>query len=326
MDYVLVTGGLGYIGSHTVIELIENGYTNIIIVDNLSNCSLDILNHIETLTNIRPIFIECDLRTDVFRLETIFSLHSILFVIHFAALKSVEESILFPMLYYQNNVIGTMNLIHVMQKFHCYNLIFSSSATVYGTVNSFPVKEDNITGQNITNPYGKTKYMIEEILKDISKADDHWSIIILRYFNPIGHRHSLLKENPSQKPNNLFPILRLVSENKIKKLQIYGNNHETKDGTCERDFIHVTDVAKGHIVALTKLKKSGLFIYNLGRGCSISVMELLKKTEQVNHISIPFEIVGKRNGDIPIIFANVTKAEKELKWKAMKTLDDMCQL
>lgn len=323
MEYYLVTGGTGFIGSHTIIELLNTNY-NVIIIDNLCNSKKTVLKDIQKITNKDLIFYEIDL-LNYDGLNEIFKTYKIVGVLHFAGLKSVSESIKNPLEYYINNINGTLNLLKIMEINSCKKIIFSSSATVYGDQES-PVSEKDPTGINLTNPYGKTKYMIEEILKDLYMSDRYWSIVILRYFNPIGaHKSGLLKENPNTIPTNIFPYILKVAKREYDKVNIFGNNYETKDGTGVRDFIHVVDLACGHVKAIKKLDNSGIFIYNLGTGIGTSVLELIKTFEKVNNIKIPYSFVEKRPGDLPKVYANVELAEKEMGFKTIFTIEDMCR-
>jgi UDP-glucose 4-epimerase len=320
MTYILVTGGLGFIGSHTVLELLDKLY-KIIIIDNLSNRSKDIL---KVLKNI--IFFPIDIRNRI-QLENLFVKYRISAVIHFAALKAVSESIMSPLQYYDNNICGTMNLLEIMKKYDCKKIIFSSSATVYGE-NNYPVTEDSPVGNGVTNPYGKTKYIIEQILGDLYNSDKSWAITILRYFNPIGaHPSGLLGENPNDTPNNLFPYLLKVGAKKLPVLTIFGNDYETEDGTCVRDFIHVVDLARAHVKALEQISEDQpkLRIYNLGTGKGTSVKELISIFEKVNNVVLEKKYAGRREGDLPYIYANTEKANKELDWQCIYTLEDMCK-
>jgi UDP-glucose 4-epimerase len=320
MTYILVTGGLGFIGSHTVLELLDKQY-KIIIIDNLSNSSKDVL---KVLKNI--IFLHIDVRNSL-QLENLFVKYRISAVIHFAALKAVGESIKSPLQYYDNNICGTVNLLEIMKKYDCKKIIFSSSATVYGE-NTYPVTEDSPVGNGLTNPYGKTKYMIEQILGDLYNSDKSWAITILRYFNPIGaHPSGLLGENPNDTPNNLFPYLLKVSAKKLPALNIFGCDYETKDGTCIRDFVHVVDLARGHVKALEQINETDpkLRVYNLGTGKGTSVKELIGIFEKVNNVVINHKYSERREGDLPIIYANTEKANTELGWKCIYTVEDMCK-
>jgi UDP-glucose 4-epimerase len=329
MNYILVTGGLGFIGSHTVVELLQNNY-NVIIIDNLVNSSKNVLNNIFKITQIsdknRLKFFNIDIR-DYFNIEMLFSKNKIIGVIHFAALKAVNESIKKSLLYYDNNINGTINLLKIMEKYNCKKFIFSSSATVYGN-NTYPVDENSSTGIGITSPYGYTKYMIEQILKDTYISDKSWSIVILRYFNPIGaHSSGLIGENPNDIPNNLFPYLLKVANNTLSELSIFGKDYDTPDGTCIRDFIHVVDLARGHIKALLLLDNSNtnIHIYNLGTGKGTSVLELIQSFEKVNKIKLNYKFVSRRDGDLPIVYAKTNKSLDELDWKCEYTIDDMCK-
>jgi UDP-glucose 4-epimerase len=318
---VLVTGGMGYIGSHTVVELLENNY-EVVIVDNLVNSKIDVLDKIEKITGKRPIFYQYDL-CDYQDLETIFKENKIDVVIHFAGLKAVGESCEKPLLYYQNNLISTMNLLDIMAKYNCKRLVFSSSATVYGKPKSLPIQED--FPLSTTNPYGSTKLFIEYMLKDLYKADSTWSIAILRYFNPIGaHQSYLLGENPNGIPNNLMPYIVKVATKELDHLNIFGNDYDTKDGTGVRDYIHVVDLAKGHIKAVEKvLTTNKVDCYNLGTGVGYSVLEMVELFKKVNKVDVPYKIVERRSGDISSCYADPTYALKELGFKAEKTLEDM---
>jgi len=320
MTYILVTGGLGFIGSHTVLELLDKQY-KIIIIDNLFNSSKNVL---KVLKNI--IFLHIDVRNRL-QLENLFVKYRISAVIHFAALKAVSESITNPLQYYDNNICGTMNLLEIMRKYDCKEIIFSSSATVYGE-NTYPVTEDSTVGNGLTNPYGKTKYMIEQILNDLHNSDKSWSITILRYFNPIGaHPSGLLGENPNDTPNNLFPYLLKVSAKKLPTLNIFGSDYDTEDGTCIRDYIHVVDLARGHVKALEQISKEQpkLRVYNLGTGKGTSVKELIGIFEKVNNVVINKKYSARREGDLPCVYANTDKANKELDWQCIYTVEDMCK-
>ncbi len=318
---VLVTGGMGYIGSHTVVELLENNY-EVVIVDNLVNSKIDVLDKIEKITGKRPTFYQYDL-CNYQDLETIFKENKIDVVIHFAGLKAVGESCEKPLLYYQNNLISTMNLLDIMAKYNCKRLVFSSSATVYGKPKSLPIQED--FPLSTTNPYGSTKLFIEYMLKDLYKADPTWSIAILRYFNPIGaHQSYLLGENPNGIPNNLMPYIVKVATKELNHLNIFGNDYDTKDGTGVRDYIHVVDLAKGHIKAVEKvLTTDKVDCYNLGTGVGYSVLEMVELFKKVNKVDVPYKIVERRSGDISSCYADPTYALKELGFKAEKTLEDM---
>ena len=318
---VLVTGGMGYIGSHTVVELIENNY-EVVIVDNLVNSKIDVLDKVETISGIRPKFYQYDL-CDKVLVRKIFSENKIDVVIHFAGLKAVGESCEKPILYYQNNLISTLNLLEVMKEFDCKKLVFSSSATVYGSPEKLPIKEN--FSLSTTNPYGSTKLFIEYILKDLYKSDNSWSIAILRYFNPIGaHSSYLLGENPNGIPNNLMPYIVKVANKELDHLNIFGDDYPTKDGTGVRDYIHVVDLAKGHIKAVEKvLSTNKVDCYNLGTGCGYSVLEMVELFKKVNVVDVPYEIVARRSGDIAECYADSTYAKEELGFICEKTLEDM---
>jgi len=326
---ILVTGGMGYIGSHTCIELIENGYS-IVILDNLCNSSPKVLDRIEELTGERPCFYEGDildkaLLNDIFEKEKNKG-EEVEAVIHFAGLKAVGESVAKPWMYYENNIAGTLTLLKAMEENNCKNIIFSSSATVYGNPAQIPITEECPKGE-CTNPYGWTKSMLEQIIMDIYKADNSWNSIILRYFNPIGaHKSGRIGENPNGIPNNLMPYITQVAVGKLEKLGVFGNDYDTPDGTGVRDYIHVVDLAKGHVKALDKIKeKSGLKIYNLGTGIGYSVLDIVKNFEEANDIKIPYEIKPRRAGDIATCYCSPKKAYEELGWKAENGIREMCE-
>ena len=317
---VLVTGGCGYIGSHTVCELLKNNY-EIVIIDNFSNSKKDVMTKIETLTGKSAKLYVGDV-CDKSLLEEIFSKEKIEAVIHFAGYKAVGESVQKPLMYYENNLISTLYLLEIMNKYNCKKFIFSSSATVYGTPKELPIKES--FPLSTTNPYGTTKLMIEMMLKDIYKANPDMSITILRYFNPIGNEETgLLGESPNGIPNNLMPYIVRVATGKLECLSVFGDDYDTKDGTGVRDYIHVVDLAKGHVLALEKAKD--LSIYNLGTGEGYSVLDLVKTFERVNNIKVNYKIVGRREGDIASGYADNTKAREELGFAPSKTLEDMCR-
>lgn len=318
---ILVTGGTGYIGSHTVVELLNNGY-EVIIVDNLVNSKIEVVDKLKKLTNKEFVFIKGDV-CDYELMTKIFDENKIDAVIHFAGLKAVGESVEKPLEYYENNVGSTMNLVKVMKEHNCKNIVFSSSATVYGTPETLPIKED--FPLSTTNPYGTTKLVNEWILSDIYKADNEWKVTLLRYFNPIGsEKTGLLGEDPKDIPNNLMPYIVRVAVGKLDHLSVFGNDYPTHDGTGVRDYIHVVDLAKGHVKALEN-NETGLFIYNLGTGTGYSVLDLVNTFEKVNNVKIPYEIVGRRAGDVAECYADPTKAFKELGWKAELGIDDMCK-
>lgn len=317
---ILVTGGTGYIGSHVVVELLSQGYT-VEIIDNLSNSKIETLDRIKQITGTKPTFHQVDLLNQS-ALDQVFNETSFDLVIHFAGLKAVAESIKQPLRYYDNNVTGTLNLLQSMQSHHVKKIIFSSSATVYGDQGIEQCIETMPTGINLTNPYGKTKYMIEEILKDLATADPEFSIIALRYFNPIGnHPSGLLGENPNGIPNNLMPHIMKVSTGELPELSIFGNDYDTEDGTCLRDYIHVVDLAGGHLAAINGLKP-GFTAYNLGTGHPTSVLEMVHTFEKVSGKPLPHKFASRRPGDLPKLYADPTKAEKELDWHAKLTIED----
>ncbi len=320
---LLVTGGLGYIGSHTCVELLNAGY-DVVIIDNLVNSKLEVLKRIEELTWKRPKFHREDL---LYKdgLDRVFSENKIDAVIHFAGLKAVGESVEKPLTYYQNNVIGTLNLLQVMKGHNVKKIVFSSSATVYGDENKAPFTED--MKLKATNPYGWSKFMIEQILRDLYNADNSYSISILRYFNPIGaHQSGRIGEDPNGIPNNLMPYITQVALGRREKLNVFGNDYNTHDGTGVRDYIHVVDLAIGHIKALEKINKdNGIFTYNLGTGIGYSVLDVVKAFEKVNGVKIPYEIVDRRPGDIDICYADPTKANEELGFETKYDLEDMCR-
>lgn len=321
---VLVTGGLGFIGSETVVELIQNGY-NPIIADNLYNAKKTVLDRIETITHVRPKFYEVDV-TDYEATKKIFTENKIDAVIHFAGYKAVGESVQKPIEYYQNNLGTALNILKIMKEVGCHSFLFSSSATVYGVPKRVPLLETDPIGE-ATNPYGETKIMIERILKDTAKANPELNVILLRYFNPIGaHPSGLLGEDPMGIPNNLMPYITQVAIGKLPYLRVFGNDYPTPDGTGIRDYIHVVDLAKGHVAALQKLEETkGLLIYNLGTGKGTSVLELVHAFEEANGIKIPYEILPRRAGDVTENYASCEKAEKELHWKATLTIVDACR-
>lgn len=323
---ILVTGGLGFIGSHTCVELLNLGHT-VIIVDNLSNSKISVIYAIREITQNKGklcCYIN-DLNNHDF-LEQVFQTHSpINTVMHFAGLKSVNESIHNPLLYYDENISITLNLLRCMKLFECRSIIFSSSSTVYGTPENLPVNENSSVGVNLTSPYGKTKFFQEEILKDLYVADNNMNIILLRYFNPVGaHPSGLIGESPNDVPNNLMPYLLDVATSKRDVLNIYGGDLNTADMTCERDFIHVVDLAIGHCYALKKINEPGVYIYNLGTGKPTSVLELVKTFEKVNNIKLNYNIVGRRQGDVCSIYASANKAFEELGWKTTLGIEEMC--
>lgn len=320
---ILVTGGAGFIGSHAAVELLENGY-DIVIVDNLSNSKIESIERVKELTGKDFPFYQTDL-LNLDGLEEIFSRHPIEAVMHFAGLKAVGESVQMPLAYYHNNITGTLNLCAAMDKFDVKNLVFSSSATVYGNPDRVPIDES--FPLSATNPYGRTKLMIEEILRDLQVSNPTWRIAILRYFNPIGaHESGRIGENPTGIPNNLMPYITQVAIGKREELQVFGNDYETKDGTGVRDYIHVVDLVKGHLKALEYLNShEGVETFNLGTGTGYSVLDLVTNFKQATAREIPFKITDRRPGDIGVCYANPEKAKTLLGWTAEKNLKEMCE-
>lgn len=319
---ILVTGGAGYIGSHTTLELLESGF-DVVVIDNLSNSSAASLKRVERICGRAPIFIHGDVRDRTLLRET-FANYRIHAVIHFAGLKSVGESVAKPLEYYDNNVNGSVTLLEEMSRAQIYRLAFSSSATVYGTPKEMPIRESSPTG-NPTNPYGNSKLITEEILTDLSKSDSRWSIALLRYFNPVGgHESGLLGEAPNGRPNNLIPYISQVAIGKHSELMVYGDDYPTHDGTGIRDYIHVMDLAKGHIKALNFINsQTGINTWNLGTGIGYSVLEMIKAFSSASGKSIPYRIVPRRPGDIAKCWADAAKAAKELNWTAERGLETM---
>ena len=320
---ILVTGGTGYIGSHTVVELLNNNY-EVVIIDNLSNSKKEVIDKIEEITNKKVKFYEGDVcNKNIMR--TIFKDNKIDAVIHFAGYKAVGESCEKPLMYYRNNIDSTLTLLEVMNEFNVKKIAFSSSATVYGKPEVLPIKEDSKL--YTTNPYGSTKLMIEDILRDLYKSDNTWSIAILRYFNPIGaHSSGLIGENPNGIPNNLMPYIIKVANKELDCLGIFGNDYDTKDGTGVRDYIHVVDLAKGHIAAVNKiLNEKGCDAYNLGTGTGYSVLDIVNTFNRVNNVDVPYKIKDRRSGDIDACYADPTYAKEKLNWEAKLTLVDMCK-
>ncbi|MGX7415398.1 UDP-glucose 4-epimerase GalE [Aerococcus christensenii] len=321
---ILVTGGAGYIGSHTTVELIQAGY-DVIIVDDLSNSKATVIDRIEKITGTRPRFYQVNI-LDEEKLDHIFQTETIEAIIHYAAFKAVGESVQNPIKYYSNNLGGLLSILKAMNKHKVQRIVYSSSATVYGTENPSPLSEKMSTGQ-VTNPYGYTKLMGERILKDTSKAHPNWSITILRYFNPIGaHESGLIGEDPQGIPNNLMPYITQVAIGKLEKLHIFGNDYDTPDGTGVRDYLHVVDLAKGHVAAIQYAEDhEGLETINLGTGQGYSVLDLVQTFEKVNHLSLPYVIDPRRPGDVASCYADPSYAKELLGWQTEKTLDDMCR-
>ncbi|MDO6763971.1 UDP-glucose 4-epimerase GalE [Agarivorans sp. 1_MG-2023] len=320
---ILVTGGAGYIGSHTVVELLAQG-EDVVIVDNLCNSHPVSIDRVEQICQKRPAFYQADIR-DKNALDEVFSKHSFTSVIHFAGLKAVGESTTIPLHYYQNNVAGTLVLCEVMAEHGVKNLVFSSSATVYGDPHTVPIVESFPTGA--TNPYGRSKLIVEEMLGDLYKSDNEWNIALLRYFNPVGaHKSGLIGEDPNGIPNNLIPYITQVAVGRLAQLSVFGDDYNTVDGTGVRDYIHVVDLAKGHLKALAKLDaKAGLVTYNLGTGQGYSVLEMLKAFEKVSGKTIAYQISPRRPGDIAACYSDPSLAKQELNWQAELNLDDMAE-
>lgn len=320
---ILVTGGTGYIGSHTVVELLKDN-KDIVIIDNLCNSSKNVLEKIEEITSNKCKFYEADIR-DKEALEKIFKENEIEAVIHFAGLKGVGESVEIPLEYYNNNVYGTIILLETMKKFNCKKIVFSSSATVYGDQGT-PKYVENMGRGKASSPYGATKAIIEEMLENLYTSDNEWTISILRYFNPIGaHESGLIGENPNGIPNNLMPYIQKVAIGELEYLKVFGNDYDTKDGTGVRDYIHVVDLAIGHVKALRKLTKPGVYIHNLGTGSGYSVLDIVNTFEKINNVKINYKITKRRPGDLAIFYADPSKAEKELEWKAERGIEEMCR-
>ncbi len=322
---ILLPGGAGYIGSHTAVELLNKG-EEIVIVDNFSNSKPEVLDKIKQITGKNFKFYELDC-LDKQALEKVFKENNIEAVINFAGLKAVGESVKKPLEYYMNNIAGALTVLEVMKEYNCKKFIFSSSATVYGEPEKIPLTEDCKTG-GTTNPYGTTKLFIEKILQDLYKSDNEWDICILRYFNPVGsHESGLIGEEPQGIPNNLMPYIVRVASGQLRELSVFGNDYNTPDGTGVRDYIHVVDLARGHLKALKKIEKEGkgLYIYNLGTGNGYSVLDMVRAFEKATGKKVPYKIAPRREGDIATCYADCTKANKELGWRAEKTLEDMCK-
>ncbi len=321
MKTILVTGGAGYIGSHTIVELLNKDY-QVVVIDNLCNSSLEAIKRVQKITGKEVKFYEGDIR-DAELLEKIFANHKIDAVIHFAGLKAVGESCRIPLTYYENNINGTLVLLEAMKKHNCKTIIFSSSATVYGNPERLPLDEE--CHLSTTNPYGSTKLMLETILTDLYKADSTWNVILLRYFNPVGaHSSGEIGEDPQGIPNNLMPFVAQVATGKLEKIHVFGNDYDTPDGTGVRDYIHVVDLALGHIAALEHIKNPGVHIYNLGTGIGYSVLDIIHAFEKACGKTLPYVIDARRPGDIATCYASAKKAERDLHWKAKYSLDDMC--
>jgi len=322
MKNILVTGGAGYIGSHTCLELLQAGY-KVVVVDNLSNSSEESLKRVQELTGKSLDFHQVDL-LDHDGLDAVFASYPVDAVIHFAGLKAVGESVEIPLRYYHNNVTGTLILCEVMREHDVKDIVFSSSATVYGDPHKVPITED--FPLSATNPYGRTKLIIEDILRDLHRADGAWNIVLLRYFNPVGaHASGRIGEDPSGIPNNLFPYITQVAVGKLNQLSVFGNDYPTRDGTGVRDYIHVVDLSLGHLRALDRLPSNpGVATYNLGTGRGYSVLEVVKAFEEASGKEVPYKIVGRRPGDVASCYADPTKAERELNWRAERGIAEMC--
>ena len=320
---ILVTGGTGYIGSHTVLELLQAGYETVVL-DNLCNSSEESIKRVEQITGKKAAFYQADIRDEA-AMDRIFAAEKPDAVIHFAGLKAVGESVQIPLEYYDNNITGTLTLLRAMGRVGCKNIVFSSSATVYGKPETVPIRED--FPLSATNPYGRTKLMIEKILGDLYVSDDSWNIILLRYFNPIGaHESGLIGEDPDGIPNNLLPYVAKVAVGRLEKVNVFGNDYDTPDGTGVRDYIHVVDLAKGHVKALEKITQScGLQVYNLGTGNGYSVLDIIHAFSKACGHEIPYVIGPRRPGDIDVCYADPAKASQELGWKAEYDLDRMCE-
>ena len=319
---VLVTGGAGFIGSHTVVELLNEGY-GVIVVDNLVNSSKEALKRIEKITGKKVTFYEADVRNAA-KMEKIFAAHKIDWVIHFAGLKAVGESVAKPVEYYDNNLVSTLVLLETMKKYGVKKIVFSSSATVYGDPAELPLKETSPMNPT-TNPYGTSKVMQEQILKDVFVADKEWSVVLLRYFNPVGaHESGLIGEDPKGIPNNLMPYVAQVASGKLKEIGVFGNDYPTPDGTGVRDYIHVVDLARGHVAAMKHLEQAGVHIYNLGTGNGYSVLDMINAFGKACGKQLPYQIKPRRAGDIATCYASAEKAEKDLGWKAEYDLEKMC--
>lgn len=322
MKTILVTGGAGYIGSHTLIELINNNF-EVVVIDNLANSSRESLRRVEQITGHEIPFIEADVR-DQSALDDIFTTYSIDSVIHFAGLKAVGESVAKPLEYYDNNLVSTLALLEAMREHNVKQLVFSSSATVYGSPSELPLRETSTVGVGLTNPYGKTKYMIEQIIQDYCAADPAFEATILRYFNPIGaHQSGQIGEDPNGIPNNLLPYVAQVAVGKLQSVGVFGDDYDTPDGTGIRDYIHVVDLARGHVAALQHMK-AGANVYNLGTGSGTSVLEIIKAFSKACERDLPYEIKPRRAGDIAACYADCSKAERELGWRAELSIEQAC--
>lgn len=327
--YILVTGGLGYVGSHFISYYLQQSNTlDIIIIDNLNNSKNEVLDNLRILTNKKILFFCFDLANNITEIDNIFKTFEIYTVIHCAGLKSVYESIAYPLTYYKNNIISTLNLLEIMYNNKCHNIIFSSSATVYGT-SILPLTEDSEVGNGITSPYGKSKYFQEEIIKDFCYSNQNFKAVIFRYFNPIGeHVSGLLPENPKNIPNNIFPYICKVARKELEFLNIFGSDYNTKDGTCVRDFIDIEDLSNAHIEVINKFGsvKYGVNIYNIGRGQGTTVLDLIHSFESANNINLNYKFAERRQGDRDIVYCNCDKIKKEIGWSAKKNLQESCKI
>lgn len=319
---ILVTGGAGYIGSHTCVELLNEGH-EVTIVDNLCNSNMEAVNRIEEITGKEVAFYKVDIR-DREKMGQIFNENDVDAVIHFAGLKAVGESCEIPLEYYINNISGTLVMLDIMKEHGVKKIVFSSSATVYGCPETVPVKED--FPLSVTNPYGRTKLMLEEILQDVYKSDNEWNVILLRYFNPIGaHQSGRIGEDPNGIPNNLLPYITKVAIGELPQLNVFGDDYPTEDGTCIRDYIHVVDLARGHVKAIENMKNGGVEIYNLGTGKGYSVLEVIENFEEASGKKVPYKIADRRQGDVAVIYGDPSKAKKELGWEAQYGIKEMCR-
>ena len=320
---ILVTGGTGYIGSHTCVELLQKGY-EVVVFDNLFNSKIEVVDKIESITGKKIKFYKADM-LDKESMRPVFEENKLDAVIHFAGLKAVGESVAKPLWYYQNNITGTLNLCELMNEYGCKRIIFSSSATVYGSPETVPIKED--FPLSTTNPYGSTKLMLERILSDFCVPDKDWSVVLLRYFNPIGaHESGLLGESPNGIPNNLMPYIMQVAVGKLPELGVFGNDYDTPDGTGVRDYIHVVDLARGHVAAMDYMaERKGVFVFNLGTGHGYSVLDMVHAFEKATGKKVPYKIAPRRAGDVAEVYCDPGKAERELGWKAEHSLEDMCR-
>jgi len=322
---ILVTGGAGYIGTHTVVELINAGY-DVVVIDNFVNAFPESIKRVEEITGKKLVHHSVDMLNKE-ALKEVFTKHEFYAVVHLAALKAVGESVEIPLRYYHNNVTGSINLLECMKEHGVWKFVFSSSATVYGMPQKLPISEDHLAGIGITNPYGRSKFFIEEIIKDLCKAEKNMNAVLLRYFNPVGaHKSGKIGEDPQGIPNNLMPFILQVAVGRRPHLNVFGNDYDTPDGTGVRDYIHVVDLAVGHVAALKKIEENcGCKVYNLGTGRGYSVLEMAKAVEKASGKPVPYKIAPRREGDVASVFSDASLAEKELHWKAERGLDEMCE-